>query len=180
MKKILVLTGSPRDGGNSDLMADAFIKGARAAGHEVVKVKTAGKNVRGCRACKACYSKGAACVFNDDFNEIAPHLENADAIVMATPVYWYTFPTQLKAVIDKMYALFIGEKPLSGKECVLMACAEEDNTSAFEGMLRSWDMIAALLGWQEKGRLTVPGVNDVGDIKKTDALEKAEKLGREI
>ena len=108
-KKILVLTGSPRNGGNSDLMADAFIKGARAAGHEVVKVKTDEKNVRGCKACCACYSKGAACVIDDDFNEIAPHLENADVIAMVTPVYWYTFSAQLKAVIDRMYALCVGE-----------------------------------------------------------------------
>ena len=176
-KKILVLTGSPRSGGNSDLMADAFIKGARAAGHEVVKVKTDEKNVRGCKACRACYSKGAACVFGDDFNEIAPLLENAEVVVVATPVYWYTFPAQLKAVIDKMYALYVGEKPISAKECVLMACAEESDEEAFEGLVRSWDMILRLLSWVEKGRLIVPGVNEVGDIKKTDALEKAEALG---
>ena len=176
-KKILVLTGSPRNGGNSDLMADAFIKGACAAGHEVVKVKTDEKNVRGCKACNACYSKGTACVFDDDFNGIAPHLESADVIAVATPVYWYTFPAQLKAVIDKMYALYVGKKPISAKECVLMACAEEDGEEAFEGLTRSWGMILKLLDWVEKGRLVVPGVNDVGDIKKTDALEKAEAVG---
>ena len=176
-KKILVLTGSPRNGGNSDLMADAFIKGARAAGHEVVKVKTDEKSVRGCKACLACYSKGAACVFNDDFNEIAPHLESADVIAMATPVYWYTFPAQLKAVIDKMFALYVGKKPITAKECILMTCAEEDNLEAFEGLTSSWAMIMKLLEWVEKGRLIVPGVKDVGDIKKTDALEKAEALG---
>ena len=60
-------------------------------------MKTDLKNIKGCKACKACYSKGAACVFDDDFNEIAPLMENADVIVMATPVYWYTFPAQLKA-----------------------------------------------------------------------------------
>jgi len=179
-KKILVLTGSPRNGGNSDLMADAFIKGACAAGHEVVKVKADEKNVRGCKACCACYSKGTACVFNDDFNEIAPHLDCADVVAVATPVYWYTFPAQLKAVIDKMYALYVGKKSLSAKECVLMACAEENDKEAFEGMTRSWDMILKLLDWVEKGRLIVPGVNNVGDIKKTDALEKAEALGVEL
>jgi multimeric flavodoxin WrbA len=176
-KKILVLTGSPRDGGNSDLMADAFIKGAHEAGHEVVKIKTNEKNVRGCQACCSCYSKGAACVFNDDFNEIAPHMENADVIVMATPVYWYTFTAQLKAVIDRMFALCVGKKSINAKECVIMACAEEDDLEAFEGLIRSWELILKLLNWVEKGRLTVPSVRDAGDIKKTDALEKAEALG---
>ena len=179
-KKILVLTGSPRNGGNSDLMADAFIKGARAKGHDVVKVKTDEKKVQGCKACRACYSKGTACVSNDDFNEIAPHIENADVVAVATPVYWYTFPAQLKAVIDKMFALYVGEKPLTEKECVLMACAEENNQEAFEGLTRSWDMILRLLKWVEKGRLIVPGVNNVGDIKKTDALDKAEAIGSEL
>jgi multimeric flavodoxin WrbA len=179
-KKILVLTGSPRNGGNSDLIADAFIKGALASGHEVVKVKTDEKKVQGCKACNACYSKGTACVFDDDFNEIAPHLENADFVAVATPVYWYTFPAQLKAVIDKMYALYIGEKSLSGKECILMTCAEEDNQEAFEGLTRSWDMILRLLQWTETGRLIVPGVNYVGDIEKTDALDRAEALGEKL
>jgi multimeric flavodoxin WrbA len=179
-KKILVLTGSPRNGGNSDLMADAFIRGAQANGHDVVKVKTDEKIVRGCKACRACYSKGAACVFDDDFNEIAPLLENSDVVAVATPVYWYTFPAQLKVVIDKMVALYNGGKSLSEKECVLMACAEENNPEAFEGLTRSWDLIRRLLKWTEKGRLIVPGVNDVGDIKKTDALDKAETLGAQL
>ncbi len=179
-KKILVLTGSPRNGGNSDLMADAFIKGAREAGHEVVKVKTDEKNVRGCKACLACYSKGAACVFADDFNEIAPQLEKADVVVMATPVYWYTFPMQIKAVIDKFFALYMGKKPIKGKECVLMACAEEQDPVAFEGMVKSFDLIAGLLEWKDRGRLLVPSVNAAGDINKTDALARAEKLGAGI
>jgi len=177
MKKILVLTGSPRSGGNSDMMADAFIKGVRAAGHEVVKIKADEKNVRGCKACNTCYSKDTACVFDDDFNEIAPHIENADVIAMATPLYWYTFPAQLKAVIDKMYALYSGNKSINAKECVLMACAAEDDQEAFEGLIRSWNLIIKLLNWVEKGCLIVPGVNDAGDIEKTDALDKAEAMG---
>ena len=58
-----------------------------------------------------------------------------------------------------------------------MTCAEEHDMEAFEGLTRSWELIVKLLEWVEKGRLVVPGVKDVGDIKKTDALEKAEALG---
>ena len=176
-KKILVLTGSPRNGGNSELMADAFIKGAVSAGHEVTKINTNEKNVRGCQACCACYSQGAACVFDDDFNTIAPHIESADVIVAANPLYWYTFSVQLKAVIDKMYALIIGKKNIHAKECVLLACAGDDDMEAFDGLVRSWALIAKHLGWIEKGSLLVPSVHEVGDIKKTDALKKAEAMG---
>lgn len=179
-KKVLVLVGSPRSGGNSDLMADAFIKGAAGAGHEVVKVRADLKNIGGCKACDACYSKGAACVFDDGFNEIAPLLESSDVIVMSTPVYWYTFPTQLKAVIDKMYALYGAKRAITGKECAFMACAGDDGDAVFEGIAKSWEMIAGLLGWRDRGRLFVPGVYGVGEIEKTDALAQAEKLGADI
>jgi len=75
-RNILVLTGSPRKGGNSDLLADAFIKGAKAAGNRVDKYETGLKRIVGCKACDRCYSQGEACVFGDDFNALAPLLEN--------------------------------------------------------------------------------------------------------
>jgi multimeric flavodoxin WrbA len=109
-KSILVFNGSPRDGGNSDLLADAFIKGATKAGHEVVKCEVGKKNIIGCKACDACYSKGKPCSFDDDFNGIAPFMGKADAIIFITPLYWFTFPARLKAAIDKMYSLLSEER----------------------------------------------------------------------
>ena len=84
-KNILILTGSPRKGGNIDKLADAFISGAEQAGHTAVKYATATKNIMGCKACNRCFSKGTACVFSDDFNELAPLVEQADRIVFAMP-----------------------------------------------------------------------------------------------
>ena len=92
-KKIVVLTGSPRAGGNTDRMADAFISGAMAAGHEVTKFSTAQLNVKGCVACGGCYSReDRPCCHDDDFNRIAPVIEQADVVVFAAPLYWSTFP----------------------------------------------------------------------------------------
>ena len=176
-KNVLVLTGSPRKGGNSDLMAEAFIEGANKAGHEVVKFETAAKNINGCRACNTCFSKGVACSFNDDFNELAPLLELSDVIVFATPLYWYSFSSQIKAAIDKMYSLFIGKRPLKIKECLLLACCEEEDEKVFDGIIKSYELIAHLLKWNNRGQLTVPGVNKKGDILNTNALEKAKSLG---
>ena len=96
-RNILVLTGSPRKGGNSDLLADAFIKGAKAAGNRVDKYETGLKRIVGCKACDRCYSQGEACVFGDDFNALAPLMEQSDTLVLVTPMYWFTFPTPLKA-----------------------------------------------------------------------------------
>lgn len=178
-KNILVLTGSPRCGGNSDLMADAFIRGAKIAGHTVTKFETALKTIGGCRACDTCYSQGAApCSFHDDFNELAPLLENADVLVLVTPMYWFTFPAQLKAALDKMYALIIGRRTCRISECKLLVCAETGDEDDFDGIVQTYSLIADYQKWKDTGILLVPGVNAKGDIRRTNALENAEKMGK--
>jgi len=176
-KKVLVLTGSPRRGGNSDLMADAFIKGAQAAGHFVTKFETGLKQINGCQACNKCYSNGKACVFEDDFNTLAPLLEQSEVLVIATPLYWYTFPAQLKAALDKMYALLVGNRQCNIKESILLACAETAEEADFDGLVRTYEITTAYLKWTDLARLLVPSVTEKGDILRTDALQKAEEIG---
>ena len=96
-KKIVVITGSPRKGGNSFAMTDAFIQAAEAKGHAVTRFDAAMQNVGGCRACEACFKTGKACSFDDAFNTIAPAILEADAVVFTMPVYWYTIPAQIRA-----------------------------------------------------------------------------------
>lgn len=177
-KHILVLTGSPRAGGNSDRLAGAFIQGAMAAGHTVVCFDAGRKNILGCQACDTCFSQGAACSFEDDFRELAPLLEKAEALVLVSPLYWFGFSAQLKAALDKMYAFIVVGRPLPVKECLLLACAGTDDEKDFTGMLDSYRRIAAYQKWQDRGWLLVPKVFAKDDILNTDALEKAERLGR--
>jgi len=179
-KSILVLTGSPRVGGNSDLLADAFIKGATKAGHEVVKCEVGKKNIMGCKACDTCYSKGKPCSFDDDFNSIAPLMEKADVIVFITPLYWFTFPTQLKVVIDKTYSFIIGGKELKIKESMLLVCGEADDESVFDGIISTYKLIADYQKWTDRGHLIIPGVLNKGDILSTKYLVLAEKMGHNI
>lgn len=175
-KQILLLTGSPRKKGNSDLMAEAFIEGATRAGHTVNLFKTATKHINGCRACDACFSKGNACVFNDDFNELALLLK-ADAIVFCTPIYWYSFPTQIKAAIDKFYSFIVGNRTMNIKECMLLACGEIDDLQVFDGLIKSYELIAKDREWKDCGHLVVQAVNEKGAILKTNALQDIRKLG---
>jgi multimeric flavodoxin WrbA len=179
-KNILVLTGSPRIGGNSDLLADAFIKGANKAGHEVVKCEAGKKNIMGCKACDTCYSKGKPCSFDDDFNSIAPLIEKADAIIFITPLYGFSFSTQLKAVIDKHYSFIIGEKKLNIKESMLLVCGGDDDESVFNGIISTYKQIACYQKWTDRGHLIVPGVLNKGDILSTEYLILAEKMGHTI
>lgn len=179
-KNILVLMGSPRKGGNSDLIADSFIEGAIKSGHKVTKYETATKHIEGCRACDTCFSKGVACSFEDDFNELAPILETSDVLVIVSPLYWSSFPAQLKAVIDKLYSFIIGEKTLSIKESVLLACGEFNNEEAFDIMVKTYEGLSTYEKWTDRGQLIVPGVFKKGDIKNTKALQKAIELGLNI
>lgn len=181
-KNILVLTGSPRKNGNSDKMAEAFIKGATAAGHEVTKFETARKDILGCKACNTCWSKGTACSFEDDFQELTTLLEAADAIVFATPLYWFSFSAQIKAAIDKMYS-YLGKdckKPLKIKESALLVCGGDDEPEVFEGITISYKAIAKYMKWQDRGVVIVPGVSEKNDIEGTKFLEEIEKLGKSI
>lgn len=179
MKHILVLTGSPRKDGNSDLLADAFIKGAEEAGHHVTVYPAGRKHIKGCLACNKCYAKeNNACIVADDFNELAELYQHSDVIVYATPLYWYSFPAQLKAAMDKMYALARVNCEMALKESILLACCEDTDPHAFDGMLQSYKLIAGYRKWQDIGQVLVFDVNDPGDIlKQPEMLKKAKELG---
>ena len=175
-KKIVVITGSPRKNGNSFAMTDAFIQAAEAKGHTVTRFDAAAKNVGGCRACETCFSTGKACTFDDDFNAIAPAILEADAIVFTMPVYWYSIPAQIKGVIDRIFSLVIGGKDISGKECALITCCEEDDMSVMDGVRIPMERMCALNKLKMVGEVLVPGVLKAGDIDKTDGCQKAAAL----
>jgi len=181
-KNILVLTGSARRGGNSDLMANAFIKGAEAAGNKVTKYETAFKDLKGCIYCDTCYSLGddKACTHDDVFNELAPYYQTADVIVFATPLFWYTFPAQIKAAIDKLYSLMVGNKPSNIKESMLLVCGTGKDTFKYDGIIKSYELIVSDRKWIDCGHYVVPDVTYVGDVAGTGHLVNIEELGRKI
>ena len=181
-KNILILTGSPRKKGNSALLAEAFAKGAGEAGHEVAVFESARDTVKGCIACDTCWSKGKPCSFDDGFDKLGPMLEQADTLVLCGPLYWFTFSAQIKAALDKFYAYMKPQCPrkLKIREIALLMCAEDTDMNAFNGPVATYNSVIGYLGWEDKGMLLVPGVNAKGDILHTDALGRAETMGREI
>lgn len=175
-KKIVVITGSPRKNGNSFAMTDAFIQAAEARGHTITRFDAAMKKVGGCRACETCFKTEKACSFDDDFNTIAPAILEADAVVFTMPVYWYSIPAQIKGVIDRLFSFVVGGKDISGKECAVIACCEEDDLSVMDGVRVPLERSAALMKWKMVGEVLVPGVLNAGDISKTDGCEQAAAL----
>ncbi len=179
-KKIVVITGSPRKKGNSFAMTDAFIQAAEAKGHTVTRFDAAMKKVGGCRACETCFKTGKACSFDDDFNTIAPAILEADAVVFTTPVYWYSIPAQIKGVIDRLFSFCVAGKDIAGKECALITCCEEEDMSVMDGVRIPIERSAALLKWKMVGQVLIPGVLNIGDIKKTDGCKQAAALAEKI
>lgn len=179
-KRILVLTGSPRKDGNSDKLADGFIAGAERAGHTVMKYSTADKDIKGCLDCQTCFQRGSACSVPDAFVDLAPLVQQADMIVFATPMYWFSFPAKLKAAIDKFYAFLTSGTPLNIRQCALLVTGGVMETDRFDGIVQSYQRIAEFMSWHNCGVVIVPGLHGKNDILQTDGLQRAEILGRSI
>ena len=102
MKNVLILSGSPRLNGNSDLLCNEFMRGVQEAGHKVEKIRVATKKIGYCRACYFCRDHKGQCAVRDDMAEILQKMIDADVIVLSSPVYFYSIDAQLKAVIDQI------------------------------------------------------------------------------
>ena len=105
MKKIIVISTSLRHGSNSNILAEKFIEGAKAAGNEVEKISLVGQNIQFCKGCMACQKQGR-CVIKDDVNSIMAKVLKADVICWATPIYYYEMSGQMKTLIDRMNAMY--------------------------------------------------------------------------
>lgn len=123
--KILVLNGSPRANGSTAAMAEAFAKGARENGHQVNVIPVCRKKIAGCTACEYCHTKGnGRCIQQDDMQEIYPLLDEAEMIVLASPVYYHSFSGQLQCALNRIYAL---DKPKHLKKAALILSSGSDH-----------------------------------------------------
>ena len=182
MKNILIITGSPRVNGNSNCLAQAFKEGASAKGHRVTMYHSATKKILPCIACESCWSKRTPCVFDDDSSELAQYIFDTDIIVFASPIYWFSFTSQIKLVIDKFYP-YIGKKaprPLKISDCYLLGCAHDKGENVFSGMVASYLNIASYMHWHDAGQILVNEVGKIGDIEGMRALKDAYVMGNEI
>lgn len=164
-KRILVITGSPNREGNSAKMANAFIRGAEQAGHEVTMFEAAYRDMRG-------FTAGEP----DDFRELAPLLVAADAVVLATPLYWYSFPAQLKAVIDQLD--YSESSEMAGKESYLLVSGGDAGDETYSAIDALYGSITEYMRWLDRGILRAGGLDEAGAIEKSGLLERAEMMGR--
>lgn len=177
-KKVLILSGSPRKGGNSDLLCDEFLRGAQESGNQVEKVFLRSKKVAPCNACYYCKNSGGKCAIPDDMAEILDKMQAADVIVMASPVYFYSIGAQMKAVIDRSVARWTN---IPNKEFYYIMTAAEDSDTVMDCTLECFRGFAACLdGAQEKGVLYGKGVYEAGAIKGLPAMREAYEMGKQV
>ena len=179
-KRILIVTGSARVHGNSDLLAEAFAKGAREAGHDVDIFSSGREPMSACLHCEGCWSTGKPCVVEDSFEHFWPMLEKANMIVFCSPLYWYNFSGHIKCAMDRLYPYSKKEKPrdLLINEAMLLMCGESLFPRSFAGPAESYRQTLGLKGWKDRGRLFVTGVHEFGDMTDHKALAIAEQMGR--
>lgn len=175
-KHILVISTSPRKGGNSDQLADAFVRGAQEAGHTVEKISLSGKTIGFCQGCLACQST-QRCVIHDDADTIAQKMLTADVVAFATPVYYYGMCGQMKTMLDRSNPLF--SAPYQFRDIYLLAAAAEDEAHTVDGT------VTGLQGWVDcfeqarlAGTIFAGGVTSVGDIQGHPALNQAYEMGK--
>ena len=176
-KKVFVLSGSPRRKGNSDLLCDEFIGGAKESGHRVEKVFFREKKIAYCSGCGFCF-KEKKCSIQDDMTEILAQMKEADVIVFATPIYFYAMDGQMKTLIDRTCP---GYEELNNKEFYfIMTAADNDSTAMDVAIAEFRGFTSCLNNPIEKGILSATGVWNIGDVTATKHLNTAYKMGKEI
>ncbi len=176
-KKVLIISGSPRKGGNSDLLCDKFLEGAFEAGHQVEKIFLADKKITFCNGCYYCAEHKGVCVYKDDMTAIIAKMMSADVIVLASPVYFYTISGQMKTLIDRTVARYT---EISGKEFYYIITAADTEKKNMKRAIECFRGFAVdcLENSKEKGIIYGLGVWKKGEIKSTPFLQQAYDMGK--
>jgi multimeric flavodoxin WrbA len=177
-KNVLVLSSSPRRGGNSDLLCDQFIKGTQEAGHAAEKIFLKDKNINYCTGCGTCIDKGKSCPQKDDMPGILDKMIAADVIVMSTPVYFYTMSGQMKTLIDRTCARYTS---INNKEFYFIVSAADNSIPAMERTLEGFRGFTYCLDEpKEMGIIYGTGAWNKGEIRGSEAMTEAYEMGRKV
>ena len=161
--KVLILQGSPRANGNTAWMAEEYKKAAEAAGHNVTLVNVAKKKIAGCLACEYCHTKGnGACVQKDDMQELYPLLAEAEVLVLASPIYYFTLSAQIQAPIQRFYSMM---KPANVKKTALLLSSHSPNV--YDAAIAEYKLIGGFCGYEDTGVVTANV-----DEQKTNAIRQ--------
>lgn len=178
-KKVLTIETSPRKHGNTEIMAERFLEGAKEAGHETERISLYDQNLQFCRGCLAC-QKTRECVIKDDVSVLLRKIQDADVLVFSTPIYFYEMTGQMKTLLDRTNPLFPAEYRFRDVY-LLAACADSEETSA-DGAVKG------LQGWIDcfekaelAGVICGYGADQKGDVEKMpEILNQVFDMGKAV
>ena len=176
MKKILIVSASPRRDGNSDLLCDQFLKGALEAGHQAEKIFLSEHKINYCLGCGVC-NNTHACVQKDGMKPLLDKMVEADVIVLATPVYFYSMDGQLKTFIDRTVPRYTEIADKDFYFILSAADTEKKNMARTLEALRGFTQ-DCLDGAREKGVIYGVGAWQKGEVKNTPAYKEAYEAGK--
>ena len=182
-KSILILKGSPREKGNSAVLADQVSAGAQKAGAKVESVYLHGMDIQPCDACDVCQDGYEGCIIEDGMQSLYPKLTEADAIVIASPIYWFTISAQTKLCIDRWYALESKTgSTLRGKQLgIVLVYGDTDlYTSGGINAIHTFESIARYIGMEIVG-MVYGTAYELGEAEKQpELMQKAFDLGQKL
>ena len=180
-KKIVILNGSPRKNGNTSALVRSFTEGAESAGNTVTEFFLSGMDIHGCKGCFGGHSsKACPCVQKDDMDQIYPAVKEAEVVVLASPLYYWTMSGQLRTALDRLFALEEGDGNLlrgNGRASALLMAAEGHG---FDDAVLYYDHLLEHLRWENLGHVLAGGNMNVGYIKGKTEIQQAYELGKSI
>lgn len=175
-KNILIISSSPRKGGNSNILCDEFMRGAREAGNHMEKIRISDQDISYCTGCCACISKPGACVQKDDMNDIFKQILAADVMVLATPVYFHAMNSQMKTFIDRTCPIYAN---INNKDVYFIISAAGGQMPVDRAVNSLRVFTNCLSGIKEKGVISITGVWDVGGVIGSQSMNQAYSMGKD-
>ena len=181
-KNILMITGSPRANGNSNTLAAAFAGGATAAGNTVEVLDACSLQMDGCHGDASCHERGC-CGLKDDGVKLHELMCSSDVLVLVTPIYWKSFSSQIKKVVDRLYP-FAAPKPralCTVKESCLIATAGNPDPAVFGPIKEEFELVNTLLKFECKGMVLAPGLGGPDAVDEhPEYIKEAARLGMRV
>jgi multimeric flavodoxin WrbA len=176
--KVLALIGSPRQGGNTDLLVDKLLEGAKTKGFSADKRYLYDYNISLCTDCRECKKGDYVCCINDEMQIFYDLMESADVIVFGTPIYWYGPSAKMKMLIDRMRP-FVENKKLDGKRAIVV-CPSAEGPKACEPMLDMFERMFKYIKVELAGTVFGTGYNKGAVAKNKEELDRAFNLGASL
>ena len=173
---ILVITASPRRNGNTEIMAETFAKSAQKAGHKVTIKKLSILTVAPCLGCQYCFTHDGICIQDDDMNPLLKDLQEADLLVLASPIYWFDVSAQMKCFIDRMYAC--SKIGFHIRSVAMLLNSRSDHVyAAPKALLKA---MCSYLNCDMRGMITISGMTEKGSMKQSPGLKKVEEFAAHL